>query len=132
MIVQDYLMRQINQMIRMLLKMLFGLDMGTKETGDIIEENSMEFDDLQLEQLKGVLQMADDGKIGEAEDLLFDHASSGDLSSLKMGLIFYDYLNHKGDDFLTENDFSRDEVNQGLQDFLSQYDISDDIKALMR
>lgn len=35
---------------------------------------------------------------------------------LELGLDFYVYLNSKSDDFLEENNFSRQEISDGLED----------------
>lgn len=65
--------------------------------------------------------MVDDGSINEAEDKIYEIAVAGDKFNLEMILLFYSYLNDKSDEFLTENNFSRKEIQDDLKYVLSQY-----------
>lgn len=113
---QDYIMRQINQFIKVLVKMLFNID--------------SEFPALQLLEYtnargttEDLLRKIDDGKINEAENDLFELVEDKTKDSLLTGIIFYSHLNDKDDVFLESNDFSRDEVEDGLKQLLSEYNI---------
>ena len=60
--------------------------------------------------------MIDSGKIGEAEDRLFESADV----RLSDALRFYDYCNGKDDAFLEQNGFSREEIVSGILDFAAR------------
>ena len=65
--------------------------------------------------------MVDVGKIDEAENRIYEMTENLNQSDLKIALLFYAHLNGKSDDFLEENNFSRDEVQQGLSALASRY-----------
>jgi len=63
--------------------------------------------------------MISEGKINEAENLLFEELmifSSAEVYAA--GLEFYAYLNSLPEEFLHENNFSKEEIRQGLEDML--------------
>lgn len=61
--------------------------------------------------------MVDDGEINLAENLLFEKIQENpSCDMLELGLDFYVYLNSKSDNFLEENNFSRQEISDGLED----------------
>jgi hypothetical protein len=41
-----------------------------------------------------------------------------------VALLFYSYLNDKSDEFLENNNFSRDEVKDGLETIVSKYGLN--------
>ena len=106
---QDYVMRLIKEMVRVILKLLFNID-SESPTVELIENK------VQKETLENLLDMIDAGKINEAENRLHDLISDEDRESLEIALLFYSYLNDKADDFLEEHDFSREEIKLGLED----------------
>lgn len=111
---QDYIMRVIKEMVRMLLKILFHIDTDAP-TAELLGETQ------ERETLDRLLDLVDDGKINEAENRIFELTSDGNMSSLETAILFYSYLNDKTDDFLKEHDFSRDEIQAGLKDIIAQY-----------
>lgn len=106
---QDYVMRLIKEMVRVILKLLFNID-SESPTVELIENK------VQKETLENLLDMIDAGKINEAENRLHDLISDEGRESLEIALLFYLYLNDKADDFLEEHDFSREEIKLGLED----------------
>lgn len=106
---QDYVMRLIKEMVRVILKLLFNID-SESPTVELIENK------VQKETLENLLDMIDAGKINEAENRLHDLNSDEARESLEIALLFYSYLNDKADDFLEEHDFSREEIKLGLED----------------
>ena len=68
-----------------------------------------------------LLNMVDDGEINEAENRIYEIVDTGNKAGLEMVLLFYSYLNDKSDDFLTENNFSRKEIQDDLKYILSRY-----------
>ena len=62
-----------------------------------------------------LIHMVDNGKINEAENLLFDEIKKDENKSFETALYFYDYLNTLSDSFLEEHNYSREEVKEGVQ-----------------
>lgn len=113
---QDYVMRLIKEMVRAVLKMLFHIDTDSP-TDELLRESE------EKETLKTLLDLVEQGKINQAENSLYEFTSQGSMSGLKIALLFYSYLNDKTDDFLGQNDFSREEIKEGLNDMISQYGV---------
>ena len=111
---QDYIMRLIQEMVRAVLKLIFHIDMEYP-AGKLLEDSE------EKAVLDTLLDLADEGKINEAENTVFEITENMDYKNLEVALLFYSYLNEKSDDFLEENDFSRDEVREGLQEIVSRY-----------
>ena len=114
---QDYVMRLIKEMVRAILKLLFNIDTESP-TVELLENRE------EKETLENLLDMIDNGKINEAENRLYDLTSDTDMNSLEIALLFYSYLNDKTDDFLEENDFSRDEIKLGLENVADRFGLS--------
>lgn len=121
---QDYIMRLIKEMIRVILKLLFNIDTETP-TAKLIEN------DEEKTTLENLLNMVDEGSINEAENIIFDIATAGNKVNLEMILLFYSYLNDKSDDFLKENNFSRKELQDDLKYILSQYGLDSMIELFL-
>ena len=111
---QDYIMRLIQEMVRAVLKLIFHIDTESL-AGKLLEDSE------EKAVLDTLLDLADEGKINEAENTVFEITENMDYKNLEVALLFYSYLNEKSDDFLEENDFSRDEVREGLQEIVSRY-----------
>ena len=114
---QDYVMRLIKEMVRAILKLLFNIDTDSPTT-ELLENKE------ERETLENLLDMVDAGKINEAENKLYDLISATDINSLEVALLFYSYLNDKADDFLEENDFSRDEIKLGIENVADRFGLS--------
>ena len=119
---QDYVMRLIKEMIRVILKLLFNIDVETPTTRLIENEDEKAI-------LEALLDMIDEGAINEAENIIFELAE--DNANLEMILLFYSYLNDKSDTFLLENHFSRKELQADLQNILSQYGLDSMIEVFL-
>ena len=114
---QDYVMRLIKEMVRAILKLLFNIDTESPTT-ELLENKE------ERETLENLLDMVDAGKINEAENKLYDLISATDINSIEVALLFYSYLNDKADDFLEENDFSRDEIKLGIENVADRFGLS--------
>lgn len=120
MLQDDYILRQIREMVRAVIKMLFQLD-APELTPEILDDQETR------ETLEGLLELMEAGKIDEAENRLYDLTSGEgdeDRRNLEAGLLFYYALNGKSDDFLEEHDFSREEIMTGIQDLADRYGLS--------
>lgn len=113
---QDYIMRLIKEMVRAILKLLFSID--TESPSSELLKDAEE-----KQTLESLLDLVDAGRIDEAENRIFEITENLDKSNFEIALLFYSYLNDKSDDFLEENNFSRDEVKQGLKDIASRYGV---------
>lgn len=118
---KDWIMRQIENLIEILSRVFL-----EKETPEYeLEEttSSKEYNDLYIL----LDQMLQEGKINEAENLLFDHIEIGNKKYLEVAINFYYKLNNMEDTFLEEHDFSRQEVDDGLKDLMNQMGIKIEI-----
>ena len=122
---EDYIMSQIREMVRMLLKLLFQMDM---------EEDSEELlrGTKENEVLRELLEMVDDGRINEAENRVYELCEDGEMANLKVMLLFYDYLNGKSDEYLEECEFSREELKEDMRDLLAGFGLSDMAETFLR
>lgn len=108
MIEKDYVMRLIYEVIRALLRMIFHVDIE-KKNGYLFEEEQRR---QRYEELTGLVEQ---GKINEAENLLFQGMNVYEQRDLELALYFYAYLNEKDQEFLESHDFSRREVAEGIR-----------------
>jgi ribosome assembly protein YihI (activator of Der GTPase) len=114
---QDYIMRLIKEMVRAILKLVFNIDTDSP-TSELLEDSEKKA------TLDKLLDMVDDGKVNEAENEIFEMTENLDQNYLEVALLFYSYLNDKSDEFLEENNFSRDEVKEGLEAIVSRYGLN--------
>ena len=118
---QDYMMRMVKDMARMIGKILLG-----KESPEYVlpesEEEYGEMDRLYL-HLAG---LADAGEINRAENELSDFLESGSGSDgeLRTALGFYLHINEFSNDFLDEHEYSREEIYQGVEDLSARFGVS--------
>ena len=117
MLQDDYILRQIREMVRAVMKMLFQVS-AVELTPDVIEDT----DARQI--LTNLTNLADNGKIDEAENQLYEMTCDGDRQNLEIGLLFYYHLNGKDDEFLEASNFSREEIMMGIQDLAERYNLS--------
>lgn len=112
---QDWLMRQIESMAAAIARLFFGK--GEKQY-DLKEVPGQK----QADELKRQLRsMLDEGRLGEAEDLLFDRLDAADRSILAVALDFYQQANTLSDDSLEAQGFTRMELWEGLGDVAEWY-----------
>lgn len=121
---QDYVMRQLKEMIRAIFKMLFGIDEKSL-TAELLESQE------DAELLESLLELIDDGIIRDAESLLLYGSIDGSMGSLKTALLFYSYLNDKTDEFLEENGFSREDIKSGINKLMDRYNLSDLARVIL-
>jgi hypothetical protein len=114
---QDYVMRLIKEMVRAMLKLLFNIDTDSP-TSELLEDSE------EKTTLDTLLHMVDDGKVNEAENEIYEMTENLDQNYLEVVLLFYSYLNDKSDEFLEGNNFSRDEVKEGLETIVSRYGLN--------
>ena len=112
---EDWIMRQILGLVRIIAKLVFGKELpaffeeagALSQTGDALH--------------KRLLALIAEGKINEAENLLFSDVDMQDERSLAIALDFYSRLNTLSNEKLHACDFSRQEIRGGLEDFCALF-----------
>ena len=117
MLQDDFLLRQIREMVHAVMKMLFQVS-ASELTPEVIEDSTART------TLENLIALTDEGKIDEAENQLYEMTCDGDRQNLEIGLLFYYNLNGKDDDFLEVHNFSREEIMTGIQDLADRYQLS--------
>ncbi|NLY67115.1 MAG: hypothetical protein GX069_06095 [Tissierellia bacterium] len=115
---QDYIIRLVRNMVKIIAKAFLGKE-GAKY--EITDEQNLTQTDLLHRRL---LHLLKEGKINEAENMLFEEVDTNDIKYLELALDFYNRLNEMDDEFLENNNFSRKEVEEGLKDLLKEFGIS--------
>lgn len=99
-------MRLIKEMIRVVLKLIFHI-YTESPTEEMLEDLEVKV------TLNALLDMVDERKINEAENVVHEITENGEYKNLETVLLFYSYLNEKPDGFWEKNNFSQDEVKEG-------------------
>ena len=111
---KDYIMRIIKEMVRI----LFSLMLGKKYVAVEMErDNGYEVSGRKLSEL---LELIDRGEINKAENLLLEDLDYSDKNSIAAAALFYQYLSEKGEEFLVEHDYSKEEVFDGIKRLMRQ------------
>lgn len=101
--------REITSLIRMATIIAFG-GYQEREKQPRFVENGVS-DSVYIKLIK----LIDVGKIGEAEDFIWNKIESNRIDDLQLALDIYSYINEKNDDFLKANNFERYEIKEGLK-----------------
>ena len=115
---KDYILR----MIKDLTKSIAHLILGKSEIEYELPKES-EYSRVDTLYVK-LIELVNMGQINEAEDLLFDEINPYDMRQFEMAMSFYLYLNDFGDDYLEKNNYSRDEITEGIRSICKEYGVS--------
>lgn len=115
---EDWLIRQIEGYAQSLSKLIFNKD-TTQYTKE--ERVTAEEPDLLCEQLD---KMIGEGRINEAENLLFERINPLNKRYLEIAIHFYSKLNDLSDERLEESGFTRAEIDEGLKSVAEKYGVS--------
>lgn len=107
---QDYIMRIIKQMVAALISVILGKE---NKIYDLPLEDQYKSSDGLLREL---LTMVNDGKINEAENLLYESFEQDNKKDIENAILFYSYLNELDNDFLEKCNYSRDEIEMGVKE----------------
>ena len=121
---QDFIMRIIHEMVRAVLHLVFHVSMDNPFMETAEEEEAKN-------NLLHLNELTKDGHIVEAENALDDLADGENMQNLKVALLFYSHLNEQTDEFLEENDFSREEVKDGLKRMMNRYGFDEMAETLL-
>lgn len=114
---RDWILRQIQSMIKFIARSLFKKEDMVYEIRD---KDSYSESDLVY---RDIIHLLNERKINEAEDLLFEKIRTSNIDYLKIALDFYSRLNQLSDEQLEINDFSREEIRLGVQDVMKLYNL---------
>lgn len=116
---KDYLMRYIEEITEAMGKVLFEKQAGAEELID--EQGALSETNFFSYRLN---RMIGEGRIGEAENLLFDAIQERpDPAYLQVALDFYGNLEKRSEAELKAGNFSREEVLEGLRDVQKIYSV---------
>ena len=116
---KDYIMRMIKEMVRVLFTLAFGKKYVNVE---IEKENKYE---VSGKNLKNFLNMIDLGQINEAENILLDSIDYTNKNEVMAVALFYQYLSEKDNQFLENNNYTKEEVLSGFKQLLMKSGYSD-------
>lgn len=109
---KDYIMRMIKEMVRVLFSLAFGKKYVSVE---LEKENKYE---VSGKNLKYFLNMIDLGQINEAENILLDSIDYTNKNEVMAVALFYQYLSEKDNQFLENNNYTKEEVLSGFKQLL--------------
>jgi len=113
----DYIMRAIEDLSYMLAKVIFNKDVTANEIID--EQGNFSESNFLYHQL---LKKVDEGKINEAENLLFESVGNNPSPEyLKVAIDFYTGLEKLSDAYLISCEFPREEILDGLNSINAIY-----------
>ncbi len=116
----DYVMRTISDLVRAIAR----LTLGKPDCDFSLAEDAKENEDALHRLYRKMTDLAEDGQINEAENLLFEDVDTENKEYLNMALSFYQYLNEfKDDDLLTAN-YSREEIVDGINAVSREFGVS--------
>ena len=116
---KDYIMRMIKEMVRVLFSLAFGKKYVSVE---LEKENKYE---VSGKNLKNFLNMIDLGQINEAENILLDSIDYTNKNEVMAVALFYQYLSEKDNQFLENNNYTKEEVLSGFEQLLMKSGYSD-------
>lgn len=122
---QDYVMRLIKQMMQAIAKIMFKKKEEEEISDSFLTTSSDGSGDIDL------FDLADSGRINEAENLLYEHLDTSDMSQLRSAFAFYEHINEFQNEFLEEHDYSREEVLEGIKNIASEFGVSGLVDALL-
>ena len=69
-----------------------------------------------------IVRLADEGYFDAAENLMYDTLNPLDKDEYYTMLAAYEYMNDFDDDFLEKNNFSREEIEDGIAEITKKHD----------
>lgn len=106
---KDYIMRIIKEMVSVLFSVLLGRKFVSVEL-ELANKYEVSGKDL-----RDLLAMVDKGDINEAENLLLDGMDYANQDEVAAAALFYQYLSEKEEAFLLQNNYSKEEVLEGMK-----------------
>lgn len=116
---EDWLIRQIRFFFEAIARVLFN-----KEKVSYVIENPEDMNQSDALHAR-LLELIGEGRLNEAENLLFEGISSHIPDGLLLAADFYQRLNGMSDEALESCGFSRQEIQDGMKDALRVYGVSE-------
>lgn len=113
----DYIMRMIRDMAKLLARLILG-----KEDINYVLPEDEEFTAIDNLYRK-LINMADAGQINEAENILLEELEDQSAEYFEMAASFYLHLNEFDDEFLDGHQYSREEINEGMEHLGKEYGV---------
>ncbi len=115
---KDYLMRLIEDIVRIIARIFFGKDYKSYQ---YVDEMMLSKTDLWYRQL---MELVEQRRLGEAEDILFDGMDTQNKDHMAVALDVYMAMNALSDDELDNADFSREEIKDGLKKITQMFGVN--------
>ncbi len=114
---QDWIMRQIEILAAAIARLIFG---GSGAPHEMREEDRDSGAALPEREAMALLRQ---GRLGEGEDALFRALDPDDREGLLFAAEFYREANHLTDKELAAQEFTREELWDGLREVMALYDV---------
>ncbi len=114
MVEEDYILRLVQELVRSLLKLAFGIDTDAP-TSELFENEE------DRKHFAKLVEMVESGNITGAEAEVIEATEDLSNEGLLLSLIFFHYLNEKSDRFLEDNDYDRVDLKESLRDIVTKY-----------
>ena len=114
---KDFILRMINDLTKSIAYIIL-----SKNDIEYTLPKNNEYSKVDLLYLK-LLELVNNGRINEAEDMLFYEINTSDMRQFEMAISFYLYLNDFGNDYLEKNYYSRDEIKEGIKSICKEYGV---------
>lgn len=70
-----------------------------------------------------LIALVDDGEFNEAENIMLENLEPTDINDYYTMLCIYDYMNDFDDAFMEQNNFSREEIQEGVKAISCSFDM---------
>lgn len=115
---QDFIMREINLMVRMIAKLVFRKDYKQDsalwlEVFGTLRDRNGEPDDL--------IRLINEKRLKEVEAVLNMRIQQRNLDDLQVGLAFYEYVSNLSPEELEQSDYKPEDAAAGLKHLLQIY-----------
>lgn len=121
---KDYILRMIKDMVKSIGHIILG---KSEIEYELPKEDA--FSNVDYLYIK-LLELANAGQINEAEDMLFNEINTSNMKQFEMAMSFYLYLNDFADNFLEENNYSREEISEGIKSICKEFGVSSMVEFL--
>ena len=106
---KDYIMRLIKEVVRILFSLMFG-----KQYVSVEQEIRNKYE-IAGKTPEDLFAMIDKGDINEAENILLAGIDYNNKNDVAAGVLFYQHLIEKEEEFLLRHDYTREEIIDGMK-----------------
>lgn len=122
---KDYIMRMIKEFVRVLFSLMFGKRYVS------VEQEIRDKYEVSGKNLNDLFVMIDKGDINKAENIILTGIDYRNRNDVAAAALFYQYLSEKGEEFLLQHNFSRDEVLDGMKCLAERAGYNETLEFLM-